>query len=260
MPNAGLPELGPNGAEYPLQPDELADYCASFITDYGLQLVGGCCGTTNEHIRAARRGSAGTSRPPARDPQPEPGVASLYQAVPFRQDAGLLMIGERTNANGSKAFREAMLAERLRATASRSPRPDPRRRALLDLCIDYVGRDGVARHDASSPTDVVDRLDAADRARLHRAAGDRGRPGAARRPLRDQLGQLRGRRRPGLAVPARSCGSPASTAPRSSALTHRRGGPGPHRGEEGARSPTGSSRTSPTNWGMQRRATSSSTA
>ncbi|EUA44348.1 homocysteine S-methyltransferase family protein [Mycobacterium xenopi 3993] len=51
MPNAGLPVLGPNGAEYPLQPDELAEALAGFIAEFGLSLVGGCCGTTPEHIR-----------------------------------------------------------------------------------------------------------------------------------------------------------------------------------------------------------------
>lgn len=146
MPNAGLPELGPNGPEYPLSPQELADYCASFITDYGLQLVGGCCGTTNDHVRAL----AETCRdltPVARDPRPEPGISSMYHSVPFRQDAGVLMIGERSNATGSKAFREAMIDDRY-VDATDIAKAQSREGALwMDLCVDYVGRDGSADMD-----------------------------------------------------------------------------------------------------------------
>src|SRR5439155_7174506 len=109
MPNAGLPELTPDGAVYPLTPDELAAALYRFVSEYGAVLVGGCCGTTPAHIEAVARTMAGVV-PVAREPHPEPGVASLYHHVPFAQDASVLMVGERTNANGSKAFREAMLA------------------------------------------------------------------------------------------------------------------------------------------------------
>ncbi len=143
MPNAGLPQLGPNGAEYPLSPDELAEALATFVRDYGLSLVGGCCGTTPEHIStvaAAVRDLA----PGARTPRPEPGVASLYAAVPFRQDTSVLMVGERTNANGSKKFREAMLAEAWEDCVAIARDQTRDGAHLIDLCIDYVGRDGVA--------------------------------------------------------------------------------------------------------------------
>ncbi|HWE88587.1 MAG TPA: methionine synthase [Pseudonocardiaceae bacterium] len=142
MPNAGLPVLGRDGAEYPLTPEELAEALSGFVNEFGVGLVGGCCGTTAEHIRqtvAAVAGQAG-----ARRPHVEPGVSSLYQAVPFAQDASVLMIGERTNANGSKAFREAMLAGRF-ADCVEIAREQTRDGAhLLDVCVDYVGRDGVA--------------------------------------------------------------------------------------------------------------------
>ncbi|MBV8292961.1 MAG: homocysteine S-methyltransferase family protein, partial [Mycobacterium sp.] len=115
MPNAGLPVLGANGAEYPLQPDELAEAMDSFIAEFGLSLVGGCCGTTPEHIRQVADVVAGYNDGSAqrgeRQVTFEPSVSSLYSAVPFEQDASVLVIGERTNANGSKAFREAMIAE-----------------------------------------------------------------------------------------------------------------------------------------------------
>ncbi|MYZ19241.1 homocysteine S-methyltransferase family protein, partial [Streptomyces sp. SID337] len=111
MPNAGLPVLTKDGAHFPLDPDGLADAQESFVRDYGLSLVGGCCGTTPEHLRQVVERVRGLT-PPARTPHPEPGAASLYQTVPFRQDTSYLAIGERTNANGSKKFREAMLEGR----------------------------------------------------------------------------------------------------------------------------------------------------
>ncbi|MER7342393.1 homocysteine S-methyltransferase family protein, partial [Streptomyces sp. NPDC000075] len=108
MPNAGLPVLTKQGAHYPLSAVELADAQETFVREYGLSLVGGCCGTTPEHLRQVveRVRGAGVV---ARTPDPEPGAASLYQTVPFRQDTSYMAIGERTNANGSKKFREAML-------------------------------------------------------------------------------------------------------------------------------------------------------
>ena len=102
-------------------------------------------------------------------PQPEPGVASLYQHVPFRQDTSYLSIGERTNANGSKAFREAMLAGDWDDCVEIARGADPRRRApARPVSVDYVGRDGVADMSADRRP-LRHRLDAADRARLHRA-------------------------------------------------------------------------------------------
>jgi 5-methyltetrahydrofolate--homocysteine methyltransferase len=147
-PNAGLPELTSAGAYYPLTPSELADAHERFVNEFGLSLVGGCCGTTPEHI-AALVDRLGTRRPggrpvKARRPRPEPGVASLYSHVPFRQDTAFLAIGERTNANGSKAFREAMIADKFDecVAIARSQTRDGAH--LLDVCVDYVGRDGVA--------------------------------------------------------------------------------------------------------------------
>jgi 5-methyltetrahydrofolate--homocysteine methyltransferase len=143
MPNAGLPELGPNGAVYPLAPEGLAEALSGFVREFGVGLVGGCCGTTDEHIRSLAEAVA-ELRPAPRRPRPEPGVSSLYQAVPFRQDSSVLMIGERTNANGSKAFREAMLEGRL-DDCIEIARDQTRDGAhMLDVCVDYVGRDGAA--------------------------------------------------------------------------------------------------------------------
>jgi len=143
MPNAGLPVLGPNGAHYPLGPDELAEAQATFIRDYGLSLVGGCCGTTPEHLRALVEKVRATEKG-TRKPRHEAGVASLYAHVPFKQDSAYLAVGERTNANGSKAFREAMLEARWDDCVDIARAQIRDGAHLLDLCVDYVGRDGVA--------------------------------------------------------------------------------------------------------------------
>jgi 5-methyltetrahydrofolate--homocysteine methyltransferase len=141
MPNAGLPELTPDGARYPLTPDELAEALHRFVTEYGARLVGGCCGTTPEHIKAVVERVAGAT-PAAREPRVDPGVSSLYHHVPFAQDASVLMVGERTNANGSKAFREAMLAADFQKCVEIARDQARDGSHLLDLCVDYVGRDG----------------------------------------------------------------------------------------------------------------------
>ena len=143
MPNAGLPVLGKDGAHYPLTPGELADAHETFVGEYGLSLVGGCCGTTPEHMRQVVE-RVRDLRPSGRTPRPEAGAASLYQAVPFRQDTSYLAIGERTNANGSKKFREAMLDGRWDDCVEMAREQIREGAHLLDLCVDYVGRDGVA--------------------------------------------------------------------------------------------------------------------
>ena len=142
MPNAGLPMLTKAGASYPLTPEQLAAAHTQFVKEFGLSLVGGCCGTTPAHLAEVVK-AVGGSPIKARRPRPEPGVASLYSAVPFRQDASFLSIGERTNANGSRAFKEAMLASRWDECVEIARNQTKDGAHLLDVCIDYVGRDGV---------------------------------------------------------------------------------------------------------------------
>ncbi|MFF3609413.1 methionine synthase [Streptomyces sp. NPDC002463] len=143
MPNAGLPVLTSDGAHYPLSPAELADAQEQFVREYGPALVGGCCGTTPAHLREIVdrvRGAAVLDRQPA----VEPGASSLYSHVPFRQDTSYLAIGERTNANGSKKFREAMLEGRWDDCVEMARDQIREGAHMLDLCVDYVGRDGAA--------------------------------------------------------------------------------------------------------------------
>ncbi|MFF6957183.1 methionine synthase [Streptomyces sp. NPDC008317] len=143
MPNAGLPVLTKDGAHYPLTASELADAHETFARECGLSLVGGCCGTTPEHLRQLVERVGGQDLHPRR-PRPEAGAASLYQTVPFRQDSSYLAIGERTNANGSRKFRDAMLEGRWEDCVEMARDQIREGAHLLDLCVDYVGRDGVA--------------------------------------------------------------------------------------------------------------------
>ena len=143
MPNAGLPVLGANGASYPLSPPELAQALVGFVNDYGISLIGGCCGTTPAHMAAV---VAKLDRKPiaVRAPALERGASSLYQYVPFRQDKTYLAIGERTNANGSRAFRDALLAEDWEKCVEIARDQIRDGAHMLDLSVDYVGRDGAA--------------------------------------------------------------------------------------------------------------------
>ncbi len=144
MPNAGLPELTPHGARYPLGPQGLAAALDEYATDFGLTLVGGCCGTTPDHIRAVAQ-VVGTDRPVTiRKPTVISSVASLYSEVALKQHTSYLAIGERTNANGSKAFREAMLAGNWEDCVGLARDQSRSGAHVLDLCVDYVGRDGIA--------------------------------------------------------------------------------------------------------------------
>ena len=143
MPNAGLPQLGPNGATYPLGPDELAEYLSDFVNSYGLTLVGGCCGTTPAHMKAVVE-KLNEHKVVTRTVAKEIGASSLYQFVPFRQDLAYMAIGERANANGSRAFRDALLIEDWQSCIEIARDQIRDGAHMLDLSVDYVGRDGVA--------------------------------------------------------------------------------------------------------------------
>jgi len=141
MPNAGLPILGAKGAEYPLGPAELADALETFVGDYGIGLIGGCCGTTPEHLAAVVQKMSGKPFK-ERGAALDPGASSLYQYVPFRQENTYLAIGEKTNANGSRAFRDALVAEDWEKCVEIARDQIRDGAHMLDLSVDYVGRDG----------------------------------------------------------------------------------------------------------------------
>lgn len=142
MPNAGLPVLKDGGAFYPLGAKEFATSLSNFVDDYGVGLIGGCCGTTPEHLAEVVT-KIHDRKVPERKLIKEPGASSLYQFVPFRQDQTYMAIGERTNANGSKAFRDALIAEDWDACVEIAKDQIREGAHMLDLSVDYVGRDGV---------------------------------------------------------------------------------------------------------------------
>ncbi|HZN15838.1 MAG TPA: methionine synthase [Acidimicrobiales bacterium] len=142
LPNAGLPSVVDGQTVYDLTPDQLAEFHARFITELGVSVVGGCCGTTPEHMRKVVERCASLT-PGARAGTLEPGAASIFAPVSFAQDTSYLAVGERTNANGSKAFRDAMLAEDWDACEAMAREQVKEGSHLIDLCVDYVGRDGV---------------------------------------------------------------------------------------------------------------------
>jgi len=143
LPNAGLPSIVEGHTHYDLTPDELAAAHDRFTAELGVNIVGGCCGTTPEHLRRVVE-TVGGRVPVRRDPVHEPACASIYSAVPFAQDTAYLTIGERTNANGSKKFRDAMLAGDWDGCVQMAREQVKEGAHVLDVCVDYVGRDGVA--------------------------------------------------------------------------------------------------------------------
>lgn len=141
MPNAGLPLLVDGEAVYPLEPDPFADYLHKFVVDYGISIIGGCCGTTPEHIAKLK---SHVVEPVMRRPREViDTVSSLYQAVPLNQDITYLNVGERANANGSKKFREALLSENFDECTEIAINQTRSGAHVIDLCVDYVGRNGV---------------------------------------------------------------------------------------------------------------------
>jgi 5-methyltetrahydrofolate--homocysteine methyltransferase len=206
MPNAGIPELVDGATCYPLSPEGLADAQEEFVREFGVNIVGGCCGTTPEHLQVLldrvegltprvrvlddpahvrpeyreltdaagtpyvgmRPEAASDDRDGVADPPPEaanlaslqradrsrtatepitvgyqPSLASLYTAVPIEQDTSFLVIGERANANGSRAFKELLLEEDWDTMVGLARSQTREGAHVLDLCVDYVGRDGV---------------------------------------------------------------------------------------------------------------------
>ncbi|MEY2418283.1 MAG: 5-methyltetrahydrofolate--homocysteine methyltransferase, partial [Actinomycetota bacterium] len=142
VPNAGLPSIVDGHTHYDLTPEQLADAHAHNITELGIEVVGGCCGTTPAHLKAVVDRCRNLT-PKTREPIIEPSVSSLFSAVPLRQDTSYLVIGERTNANGSKAFRDALLSEDWDTCEGIARDGVKEGSHAVDVCVDYVGRDGV---------------------------------------------------------------------------------------------------------------------
>ena len=202
------------------------------MKEFGLGLVGGCCGTTPGAPQGRRRSHRRHARArPRRSRRIRASRASTSTSA-FNQDASYLAIGERTNANGSLAFREAMLEERWDDCVDIARSQVREGAHLLDVCVDYVGPRRGRRH-AGGRLAARERVDAAARRRLHRARRPAGRHGADRRAPGGQLGELRRRRRARVAVRPHHAARQGARR-RRDRPHHRRGGPGPHRREQGA--------------------------
>lgn len=166
QPNAGLPVMERGQAVYKLTPDELARHHERFVSEFGVALAGGCCGTTPDHIRAvadAVRHKSHTAdchwrkvqkvfpgfdfrldTPEKADALALVGCSSLYQFQPYRQDTSYLIVGEKTNANGSRAFRNMLAAENWDGLTELARELEAEGSHLLDVCAAFVGRDEVA--------------------------------------------------------------------------------------------------------------------
>lgn len=142
VPNAGLPENIGGHAHYKLTPMELRMALTKFVEDWGVQVIGGCCGTRPEHIQAlAEIGQ--TLQPKERHFSYEPSAASIYTAQPYEQDNSFLIVGERLNASGSKKCRDLLNAEDWDGLVSLAKAQVREGAHVLDVNVDYVGRDGV---------------------------------------------------------------------------------------------------------------------
>ena len=140
MPNAGIPENVGGQAHYKLTPEEFASSLTHFVKDLGVSIVGGCCGTTKEHIRRLADAVGGLA-PAQRAIEFVPSASSLYQASPFHLDPPPVLIGERTNANGSKQFRELLLKEDWDGIVAMGKDAVKEGAHMVDVCAAYVGRD-----------------------------------------------------------------------------------------------------------------------
>ena len=152
LPNAGLPSVVDGHMHYDLSAEQFVDFHRRFITEFGVNVVGGCCGTTPEYIRQLADAVA-EIEPAHRHPHFEHGVASIYSPVAARggrrrrRRRTCIMIGERTNANGSKKFREAMLDGDWDTCVAMAKDQVKEGSHIIDVCVDYVGRDGTADMD-----------------------------------------------------------------------------------------------------------------
>ncbi len=142
IPNAGLPVKRGDETWFPLQPDELADWLDRFVTEYGVNIVGGCCGTTAEHLRAVVE-RLGGRKPGPRAPKVVPAVSSLFTISELNQDPRPLIIGERTNTNGSRKFKQLLEKDDWHGLVEMGQEQEREGAHVIDVCTAYVGRDEV---------------------------------------------------------------------------------------------------------------------
>src|SRR5688572_27624131 len=142
LPNAGMPIMVDGKGHFPLGPADFARGMKRFVDDFGVNIIGGCCGTTPAHIKALVEAVGGRA-PKQRDVTVVPQVASLKTAEDIKQDLSYLIVAERTNTNGSRQFKRLLQEENFDGLVSMARDEVRDGSHLLDVCVDFVGRDGV---------------------------------------------------------------------------------------------------------------------
>lgn len=143
LPNAGLPEVKDGKQHYDETPESFADQVEHFARDFGANIVGGCCGTSPEHLKQVID-RVGSISPKQRDTKLIPSASSIYFQQPYTQDASFLIVGERVNASGSKKMRDLLDAEDWDGLVNLAKSQEKEGAHILDVNVDFVGRDGVA--------------------------------------------------------------------------------------------------------------------
>ncbi|MBK7394469.1 MAG: methionine synthase [Chloracidobacterium sp.] len=143
LPNAGLPEVKDGKQHYDETPESFAAQVEHFANDFGANIVGGCCGTSPEHLRQVVERLSGIS-PKERNAKLTPSASSIYFQQPYTQDASFLIVGERVNASGSKKMRDLLDAEDWDGLISLAKSQEKEGAHILDVNVDFVGRNGVA--------------------------------------------------------------------------------------------------------------------
>jgi 5-methyltetrahydrofolate--homocysteine methyltransferase len=142
LPNAGLPETRNGKSVFPLQPETLADWHEKFVTEYGVNVVGGCCGTSPAHMKAVVDRIALRS-PLQRHVAHVPALSSLYSQQPYSRDCGCLIVAGKTNANQNDQFRSQLLEGEIDGLVAIARKQAREGAHVVDLCVDCPGRDPV---------------------------------------------------------------------------------------------------------------------
>ncbi|MDQ3817956.1 MAG: methionine synthase [Acidobacteriota bacterium] len=143
LPNAGLPEVKNNQTHYGETPESFTAQITHFAKDFGVNVVGGCCGTRPAHLKAVVEAMQNVT-PKERNARLVPSASSIYIQQPYVQDTSFLIVGERVNASGSKKMRDLLNAEDWDGLVSLAREQEREGAHVLDVNVDYVGRDGVS--------------------------------------------------------------------------------------------------------------------
>jgi 5-methyltetrahydrofolate--homocysteine methyltransferase len=141
LPNAGLPSVVEGKMHYDETPESFTAQLVHFASDFGANIVGGCCGTTPAHLKLVVEAMQRIS-PKPRHAQTLPAASSIYFQQPYVQDASFLIVGERVNASGSKRMRDLLNAEDWDGLVALGKEQEREGAHILDVNVDYVGRDG----------------------------------------------------------------------------------------------------------------------